>query len=156
MINPKDEGITHLNVYSKSTSPLGRLLTNFARATINTPDGKFNSVEGYWYWLSIPDGTPGKDQLRRLYGYAAKKRGRELRACCAKTRFEPEFEQKIRLAVRSKLTSANPRIINLPEGNLPLTHYYITRNNRVYDVSHKFGWLMNVWREELDAARNQL
>lgn len=154
MFKPENECINHLNVYSKSKSRLGRLLTNFAKADINTPDGKFMSVEGYWYWMSIPATNPHRDELRCLSGYAAKKRGRELRLECGDNlRFDPEFEEKIRLAVRDKLAHANPNILNLPEGYLPLAHYYVTKNGRVIDMNYKFGWLTQIWQEELEAAR---
>ena len=150
--DPGTECIDHLNVYSKSKSPLGRLLTNFARARIVTEDGAFMSVEGYWYWLSIPDGTPGKDDLRRLWGYRAKCRGRELRKAAGHTRFEERFEDKIRMAVRYKLRHADASALMLPEGELPLAHYYVF-DGRVRDVGPKFDWLVAVWREELDSAR---
>lgn len=154
MFNPANECVDHLNVYSKSKSRLGRLLTNFAKADINTPDGRFASVEGYWYWMSIPSTNPHRDELRSLFGWQAKKRGRELRIECGDNlRFDPKFEEKIRLAVRDKLVHADKCILNLPESSLPLAHYYVTKNGRVIDMNYKFGWLTQIWQEELAAAK---
>ena len=36
IIDPKEDRISHINVYSKSTTELGRKLTNFARMTTPT------------------------------------------------------------------------------------------------------------------------
>lgn len=35
MINPLEDGITHINVYSKGATELGRLLTNFAHTPLH-------------------------------------------------------------------------------------------------------------------------
>jgi len=31
MINPEEDGITHINIYSKGKTDLGRMLSNFAK-----------------------------------------------------------------------------------------------------------------------------
>ena len=51
ILTPQNDGITHINVYSKGKTTLGRWLTNFAHTPIDTIDGHFESIEGYWYWL---------------------------------------------------------------------------------------------------------
>ena len=154
MYKPERECIDHLNVYSKSKSPLGRLLTNFAKANIITPDGEFSSVEAYWYWLSIPDSNPNREKIRTMSGFRAKSFGRELRKSSKEFRNEPLFEQKIRLAIRYKLCHADKNIIMRKEGHLPLAHYYIV-GDKVKDVSPKFAWLRQVWAEELAYARSK-
>lgn len=114
-----EDGITHINIYSKGKTLLGRLLSNFANTPFNHPeDGMFKSVEGYWYWLSCKD-----DRLRDVIGFDAKKLGRELRApdWCK----DPEFKRKVCLAIKSKLEQ-NPGILSLMKANsLPFAHYYV-------------------------------
>ena len=71
---PIDEGVTHINIYSKSKLELGKLLSNFAKTPFTHPVyGEFASVEAFWYWLST-----GKkhDSLKKLYGYKAKVEGK--------------------------------------------------------------------------------
>jgi len=50
-INTKD-GIDHINLYSRGHTELGQYLSNFAYTPIQTEDGRFNSIEAYWYWLN--------------------------------------------------------------------------------------------------------
>lgn len=115
----KDDGVTHINIYSKGQTLLGRLLSNFANTPFTHPeDGDFCSVEGYWYWLSCKD-----EKLRGLHGYEAKQFGR---TCKGKDWCEDsEFKRKICLALKSKLEH-NPGIATLLNKNtLPLKHYYV-------------------------------
>jgi hypothetical protein len=52
-IKPSEDGVTHINVYSRGNTELGRLLSNFAHTPFSHPEfGEFASVEGFWYWLS--------------------------------------------------------------------------------------------------------
>lgn len=66
------DGVTHINVYSRGETAVGRWLSNFTRCSLETEDGNFESIEGYWYWLTTHD-----CELRELHGFLAKKVGRE-------------------------------------------------------------------------------
>ena len=68
-----EDGVDHINIYSKGNTVLGRFLTNFAYSPTMTSDGMFNSIEGYWQWHSNND-----DTFRKLYGYQAKKYAKEI------------------------------------------------------------------------------
>ena len=65
---PAEDGITHVNVYSRGLTTLGRWLSNFAHCPIETEDGPFASIEGYWYGSAgsatiasgMPWGSPRK------------------------------------------------------------------------------------------------
>lgn len=117
MWNPEEDGITHLNIYSKGKTELGRWLTNFAYSPIITEDGHFASIEGYWYWLGC-----GNDKLRKLYGYLAKKVGRE---SGSKVYIEDEeFKRKIKSAILIKLCTYPDKLQELYETDLQLAHYY--------------------------------
>lgn len=107
-----------INIYSKSKDRLGRWLSNFTYHPIETEDGPFVSIEGYWYWLSCKD-----DRLRKSYGYNAKKLGRELGA---KDWLDTdEFKRKIKEAIRIKLETAPDSILTLmKEKNIIFDHYY--------------------------------
>lgn len=140
MYGPETDGVDHINIYSKGKTEIGRKLSNFALFPFTCEDGKFNSIEGYWYWLSCKD-----DRLRQLHGFAAKKLGRELRAPDYVK--DESFKQSIIKATQIKLDAIKNELINL---NLPLRHYYVVYNSagelaRIIDLtdSKDLKWLMD-------------
>jgi hypothetical protein len=116
MIIDGEDGITHINIYSMGKTTLGMWLSNFSYCPIVIPsDGKFNSIEGYWYWLSTRD-----EGLRGLSGFEAKKLGKSLE----KKYTIDNFEEKVKLAIDIKIKS-NPMMMKmLYESSLPFCHYY--------------------------------
>jgi predicted NAD-dependent protein-ADP-ribosyltransferase YbiA (DUF1768 family) len=117
---PHQEGLTHINAYSKSRTVLGKLLSNFAHAPFTCEDGQFNSIEGYWYWLSCTHER--KEELRTASGFYAKQLGRELRALdWVET---PEFQTKICHAIWHKISQNSEILRMLRESTLPIVHYY--------------------------------
>lgn len=117
MPDPNEDGLTHINIYSKGRTQLGRNLSNFATTPFQDPDyGHFNSMEGFWYWAAT---GLEHDILRRLMGYNAKTHGRSLRQI-----FNPDFEAVICQGLVSKL-ECNPFLLSaLLSSDLPLHHYY--------------------------------
>ncbi|ANA49207.1 hypothetical protein PMW_82 [Pseudomonas phage phiPMW] len=135
-LQPIDDGVTHINVYSKARTSLGRFLSNFALSPFTLKDhGSFESVEGYWYWLA----TGCKhEHLRLLHGYEAKAAGKKLE------RVEiDDFEGKIKLAIRQKLLTHRVYLSQLIASDLPLTHYYYygysLDNAKVVDAG--YSWI---------------
>lgn len=145
---PSKDGTNHINVYSKANTKLGRDLSNFSFSPFVHPeDGEFKSVEGYWYWLGCKE-----EKLRKVWGYAAKRIGRE---CGAPDWMSGEdFKRKIKLALRAKI-SQNPKLSKeFQLSTLPLTHYYYygsMDNCKVITVSEG-QWII----DELEAIRNEL
>ncbi|MFW6002245.1 MAG: hypothetical protein ACOCQD_02810 [archaeon] len=135
MFNCNDDGITHINIYSKGKTELGRFLSNFTYSPITLPDhGNFNSIEGYWYWLGTRD-----EKLRYLHGFAAKKYGRKLKRI--NNLPEKEFQSLICRAIWRKIAS-NPHFYReLIKSNLPLTHYYIIMGKCISPKNQE--WLLN-------------
>jgi hypothetical protein len=120
------DGVDHINIYSNGVTELGRFLSNFAFAPIQTADGPFNSIEGYWYWIGCKH--PNRDRLRKAFGSNAKFLGRQLGA---PDWIEDEaFKQKIKAAIEIKL-QANPKFLaELRSCALPLEHYYVVGGKR--------------------------
>ena len=130
-------------MYSKAHTELGRMLSNFYKFPINTIDGSFMSVEGYWYWLSIDDSIKEKEALRNLYGFMAKSKGKEIisQNGGVNSRFDNDFECKILKAIWYKFRR-NKELI-LPEYEaLPIVHYYCY-GGKVIDVTAKYQWMIN-------------
>ncbi len=137
------DGIDHINVYSKGKTELGKFLTNFARSPVNTEDGKFESVEGYWYWLSCKD-----DELRKLWGWKAKEYGRKVGA--SDWLDDAEFKRKILDAIEKKIRYSDQFYIQFKESTLPFDHYY-NYNGKI--VRPKDGrWVL----EFLEELRKQI
>lgn len=130
---PENDGIDHINVYSKGKTELGRFLSNFAYSPINLTgigDGEFLSIEGYWYWLGTRH--VDRDKLRHVYGYKAKHLGRELRG--KDWQETEEFKRKILFAIKLKILAMHEYLFKIFINNtLPLTHYYVY-GDKVFNV----------------------
>lgn len=142
--DPKDDGVTHINVYSKGKTDLGRALSNFAHLPFHHPiHGYFASIEAFWYWLS----TGGqRNELRALYGYQAKEAGRVVREELKKNGGlvdVKDFKAQIKKAILCKIEQNEALRIDLKASTLPLTHYYIWGDQPNIKVSqpHDFAWI---------------
>jgi hypothetical protein len=155
MIDPTKDGIDHINIYSKGNTDLGRLLSNFAWSPIEIEDGKFNSLEGYWYWL-LSDKDAKAEPLRKLYGYKAKEYGRQI-----KVRDWPRNDEKIAFrlrfmrAMRAKIEQQPHLAQMLAQCTLPFEHYYVYNGKASKVPGCK--WMLGYWdqlREGLQDAQN--
>jgi hypothetical protein len=144
-MNPNDDGITHINVYSNGHTDLGRFLSNFAHTPIVTIDGRFESIEGYWYWL-----LSGDERLRELYGWDAKRIGREVSK--GDWLKKPEHKEAICNAITIKIMGAAPYMIDLfKDSTLPFVHYYVFGDKVVEPERGK--WVIE-WLETLRRKAN--
>lgn len=139
------DGIDHINVYSRGRTEIGRMLSNFYRSPFTHPKhGRFESIEGYWYWLST---GMQFDALRQIYGFHAKKVGREYRSKAERgtVRRDPlSFERNIKKAMLCKIEQ-NPDIARrLKENTLPLEHYYLYgKDEDVVRIPEKTRWVID-------------
>lgn len=117
--DPSQEGITHIDVYTKSNNELGRLLTNPSRIPVTLYRfGEFAGMEALWYWLST--GCRYKE-LRTAPGLKAKSIAKERKF---KSVYIPGFELIIKYATTVKVMK-NWYLRKLFFSNaLPLLHYY--------------------------------
>lgn len=142
MFNPNNDGIDHINVYSQGKTVLGVFLSNWYRyPIILEPLGRFESIEGLWYWLSTKD-----DRLKSMSGFAAKKLGRSLPKLV--TLPDDEFKCIIKQAIKIKV-AGGPQYISFVDSVLPFTHYYVFSGKQV-DAGHK--WII----EYLEQLRTEL
>lgn len=144
---PKDDGTTHLNVYSRASSRLGRALSNFSNLSFIHPiHGPFESVEGYWYYASTGF---QHDDLRHVSGVQAKQLGRSYPKVMID---ELTFQHHIRVALDARF-AAHPWLrVELARSTLPLTHYYYWGNiNNPKVVTPSVHWII----EHLEDSRNR-
>ena len=124
MIISGPDGVTHINIYSKAETEVGKWLSNFSYTPIRLPgEGSFLCIEAYWYWLLTKD-----ERLRGLRGISAKHLGKSL-----KSKHKPidGFEDKIKKAIDIKLKSNLDLCRVLCTSNLPLCHYFTYEDKRV-------------------------
>ena len=138
-INLENDGIDHINIYSKGNTEIGRMLSNFYRFKILTNDGDFDSVEAYWYWLGIED-CKEKDVLRHAYGFTAKQIGKDL-IKKHNPRHDDEFEKKILKAIWYKFRR-NKNLLHAEYLCLPFEHYY-NYGGKIIDVKNKYLWMID-------------
>jgi hypothetical protein len=144
--NPAEDGISHINVYSRGKTEEGKWASNFQYAPFVHPThGRFDSIEGLWYWLSVDPKNPRRDWLRFAAGAEAKNMGRNLRG--KDWVASPSFEESIRLGLRAKFDFHPARREAFQKTTLPLAHYYVM-GGRVKSVSDG-QWIL----DELDAIR---
>jgi hypothetical protein len=150
---PKDDGVTHINTYSRGRTELGRLLTNFAETPFtHTKYGPFNSVEGLWYWLKT-----GKvnNELRDLSGFPAKRQGSEMSSRNKEnlvSTTSKEFKEDVLEGIRCKLKQNKYILKMMLETDLPFTHYFWKGDLNNPDVEElpSCNWLM----DELERIRS--
>lgn len=120
---PKEDGLTHINVYSKASSRLGRALSNFSKLSFEHPlHGWFQSVEGYWYYASTGF---QHDDLREVSGWQAKQLGRSYPRVMVD---EETFRHCIRVALEARFQHHPWLRVELARSSLPLVHYYYWGN----------------------------
>lgn len=122
---PQNDGVDHINVYSKGKTRLGVLASNFAHTPFKHPEhGHFASMEGFWYWLML---NKQFNDLRSLYGYRAKQYGIAKRAEASAAVLDTntaEFRMEIKKALLCKFEQHDETRELLRESTLPLIHYY--------------------------------
>lgn len=118
VFRPINDGVDHINIFSRSKTEIGKILSNFAHTPFEHPRyGKFASIEGFWYYLKT--GCMYHSELSGLYGSRAKAVGRKFEAVG-----HPGFEFELELALWCKVMQ-NPSIKDMVKAStLPFTHYY--------------------------------
>ena len=169
---PSDDGITHINTYSRGKTELGRWLSNFAHEPILTPVGNFNTLEGLYHYLKItlscraanvsihPIVREDVEKLRYADGHRAKTLGRDIKVLVrrmgVRTIEEPtsEFNRLFTEAMEIKLR-ANPKrlaeLMDCLDDGMPLLHYYVTGKKVMYKPH--FNWLGERIHAALDRIR---
>lgn len=172
---PHNDGKDHVNLYSKSATLAGRVLTHMSSFPVTVGGMTFNTLEGYWYYRRVDEllsrqprwvGTRNEAEWVQALqaarsGFDAKKVGRSLLSHYGegepKTEMSEEFRQHIRDANKQRIEQNKfLKAVLLSTDGLPLTHYYyygVATNARVihepvYDWIPEY--LMVLRKEYLD------
>lgn len=135
---PDVDGTTHINVYSKGKTEVGRLASNFAHTPFNHPDhGRFASIEGLWYWLTST--RDDRDQLRELHGAAAKSLGRQLMS----SSWVLDHRVHVEAGLTAKAATYPEIEETLKAAGLPLMHYYVCYDGQL--IPRLDDWCYQWW-----------
>lgn len=136
--NPLEDNDRHINIWTKSRSPLGRMLSNLANyGFLHEDHGWFNCLEGYWYWL-----TTGckHEQFKQMNGFEAKQIGSKME------RVEmPDFQERFKEGMRLRLEQNAEIRDALLASALPFEHYYVYGQDVVRDVKDRHQWQLDFY-----------
>lgn len=135
---PEQDGVTHINIYLKAKTPLGRMLSHSASLGFKHPtEGQFVSLEGFWYWIS----TGRKYEiLKQLSGFKAKEYGKQY-----PKENDKLFKLRIKEAIFCKITQNLELKSLFIESHLPFTHYYVY-GGKVIEPSN-LEWLVEMYEK---------
>jgi len=161
-MNPKEDGVTHINVYSKAATKLGCFLSNFYPVDLEISGEHYRSIEAYWYslWAEsvVDEKTASGGAYRNLqskvkgsYGYQAKMLGKNLMKLAFGGEIpegslpDTNFQKKIISAIRQKLWKYPEYLELFKESRLPFAHYYFfgTVDNATVVDANRHPWLIN-------------
>lgn len=149
--DPTDDGITHINTYSKGKTELGRMLSNFAYSPfVYAEYGKFNSVEAFWYWYLTGQ---KHDDLRTLSGSYAKVQGRKYDNDRTEHNLSEETIEVMQGAIICKIAQ-NPDLQNkIINSTLPFVHYYYM-HGRVINPFDGYDWFSDTLEDIRTALKS--
>ena len=149
MIDPNEDGKTHINIYSKGRTFLGRFLSHRTLCELNLPEGRFLCVSAYWYHLTCKEDS----RLNRVHDWETELLATQLSPLPRKQQLPAaELQAKIKKALDAKIKWSDYWQEEFTESELPFLHYYLDAEGNVVDESRKYRWLLN----HLEARRTLL
>lgn len=141
------DGETHINIYSKAQTPLGRGLSNWDICNIRISIGFFKTIEGLIFYLGSFD-----EKFRGMTGFEAKVAGdkmdRDIRLP------EDVFRRFIIEAMYAKINKDADLRLLLKDSTLPFQHYYNYGGKQI--KIPKWDWQVQTWekiRTELNTEK---
>jgi O-acetyl-ADP-ribose deacetylase (regulator of RNase III) len=153
--NPKNDGVEHINIWTKSSTSLGRRLSNLSKhGFLHEDHGWFECLEGYWYWLA----TGCKhEQFKQMNGFEAKQIGSKMERVDL-----PDFQERFKEGMRLRLEQNEILRSELLNSSLPFEHYYVYGNDAVRDMKARHQWQLdfyveyrNKMQEESESSRKK-
>lgn len=142
VLDPENDGVTHINIYSGAKTKLGKFLSNFTHSKIVIDGEEFASIEAYWYWL-LSDKSE-RDILKPLFGAKAKETGKSLQTI--EVTQDINFIPKVARAIEYKIKSNDKVRQAMKESHLPFVHYYCFGNapNVKVNTPNNHLWIIDL------------
>jgi len=141
--DPAEDGVSHINFFTRGKTKLGRMGSNLSDGPLNHPlYGHFRSPEGLWYYLKT---GMKEDILRVVSGYEAKEMGKKL-----ETVWNANFHREFKMGILARIMASEDLRNELKNSTLPLVHYYTfpdrkDRSKLVVIVPKGHEWQMDFW-----------
>lgn len=174
---PSCDGVNHVNLYSKSATLAGRVLTHMSSFSVTVGGMTFNTLEGYWYyrrideilsrrknWGGVRNDSDWVQSLQTsVSGFDAKKIGRALLSHYGegepKTEMSEEFRNHIREANKLRIEQNKfLKALLLSTAGLPFAHYYyygVANNARVIHNA-EYDWIPEYLMELRDTYLREI
>lgn len=119
-LDPDLEGITHINAYSQSRTKLGLALSNMSNIGFTHKQyGKFNTVEGFYWWLKTGKQTKF---FKFGSGFDCRNLGKEL------SDFYVDFDiNEVKRAIALKIFTNRNLLHLMLKNHLVIEHYYVNK-----------------------------
>ena len=148
-INPKLDGKTHINIWAKGSTFIGKFLSPRTLCELNMPEGRFLCVAAYWYYLTSKEDR----RLNHCYDWETELLATQLTPLPKKQQLPAvELQTKIKKAFDQKIKWSEYWKEEFTESTLPFLYYHIDAEGNVVDESRKYRWLLN----HLEARRTLL
>lgn len=153
---PEDDGVTHINIYSRSKCELGRMLSHFYAATVNHPFlGEFANMECFWHYLA----TGCKhEKLRNMPAFKVKQLSKEIPKV-----IRDDFMEQIQIANELKILQHPSILYRFRDSTLPFEHYYtfgeppvVRRPNEAQELIDMFETIRTIFKENKPWLTNSL
>lgn len=143
------DGVTHINIFSKSKCELGRMMSNFYPSVVVYNGIEFANIECYWHWLKYdvsyireyisPSIADKIDAIRCMDGINAKKYSRQLSHLYKHLMVQrSDFHDLIKTMIIQKVYHNRELLIGLSNTKLPFTHYYEYNGIVTHDSGSQF------------------
>lgn len=138
LCDPNNDGTTHINIYSKGNTIIGRDLSFFSNKPFTHPMyGYFQSLEGFYHYIAT---GMQHDVLRTLYGLPARQYGKSVPKVAVQN-----FQFIIAEAVELML-NAHPDVkMSLVKTTLPFTHYYVYNEGWAVTIPTQHHWVVELY-----------
>ncbi|AXH71013.1 hypothetical protein [Vibrio phage BONAISHI] len=164
MFLPQTEGVDHINIYTKSNTELGRILTNMY--WMDPPvrmghHGLFRTIEGWWYYVKITQLLGDKywnDKREVLFdmqvgkGFEVKKIARKIISNIDPKKLKRwdhhKHKSMMLMAFQAKLNALPELQRLLKESTLPFDHYYVygTGEKAIRrEADERHAWQIAAW-----------
>ena len=149
MIDPTQDGKTHISINAKGATFLGKFLSHRTLCELSMPEGRFLCVAAYWYSLISKEDS----RLSHCYDWETELLATQLSPLPKKQQLPAaELQAKIKKALDQKIKWSEYWKEEFTESILPFLYYHLDADGNVVDESRKYRWLLN----HLEARRTLL
>jgi hypothetical protein len=139
-VNPKLDGVEHINIWAKGATFLGKFLAPRTLCELNMPEGRFLCVSAYWYHLTSKEDS----RLSHVNGWETELLATQLSPLPKKQQLPPtELQAKLKKALDQKIKWSGYWQEEFTESTLTFMYYHIDPEGNVVDESRKYRWMLN-------------